>query len=988
MEQDSKIVRKISPFLFGKWSLQRNLLGSSFLLALFLSCIYLYNPPPIQYLNLKSTDVILGTAQSVTSDFEVMVVDIDEASLQKYGQWPWPRYRLAQLLDTITAAGATSIGVSIIFPEQDRTSPKVWQKNLESDFGYHLDTSDISEEILDHDFFLAKTLKNGPYVLGYKFLFGQQKQSAMFCNLDSVAISRKESSGPQAPGVDFYRAKGVVCNHQVLASAVSRSGFLNGTPDIDGVLRRLPLVIEYNGNLYPSFALAVLMQHNRQDLFGVRLEETDISYLSVADLRIPIDDRGNFFLGPPQSKTEIHISARDIIEGNIATDRFQGKIVLVGLTASGLGQVFQTPMAPATSLLDLHKYSIESLASTGHTIRTRNFSAYEAVTSFILCLCLALCTAYLGTLWSLGLCLLAISLNWVVAGSIYQSSGYLFSPFLVTVSLLLTCVLLTTLKFRHFQLQARSEAGEALARLQANESSLQSILNSIPDIVFRLDDQARISFISTAVCRYVDSQDELLGRSIFDIVAPEDLDKAQYRLNERRTGDRAVRDLEIRLMFSKESGKSEEERRFFSISAQGAYQHSSSQEKIFIGTQGIVKDITERKGLEKQLLQAQKMEVVGSLAAGIAHDLNNILSGLVSYPDLLLLEIPEGSPLRKKILVIQKSGKKAAIIVQDLLTLARRNVEINNVCNMNVIISDYLESVEFKRVKERYPDVVIQTELKENLINIKGSAVHLSKVIMNILHNGLEAMPAGGEICISTSDIYVDSHLEGYEKIPEGEYVCTTVADNGVGIADNNLNYVFEPFFTKKTMGRSGTGLGMTVIWATVKDHKGYLDITSREGHGTILKIYLPATREKIEKQHRLVVLDDYIGSETVLVVDDIAEQLDIAQNMLSKLGYTVVRAGGGKEAIEAVKRQPFDIIVLDMIMADGLDGLETYQEISQLYPGQKAIITSGFSESERVKALQKLGVSSYVQKPYSMETLGMAIREELDREQETGDIG
>jgi CheY-like chemotaxis protein len=251
---------------------------------------------------------------------------------------------------------------------------------------------------------------------------------------------------------------------------------------------------------------------------------------------------------------------------------------------------------------------------------------------------------------------------------------------------------------------------------------------------------------------------------------------------------------------------------------------------------------------------------------------------------------------------------------------------------------------------------------------------------MNLLNNGLEAMPAGGDISISTSNMYVDTYLEGFEHIPEGEYVRVAVSDSGVGIPESDLKQIFEPFYTKKSMHLSGTGLGMTIVWATIKDHKGYIDIQSTEGRGTTFKLYLPTTREDIPAQQRRLVLDDYLGSETILIVDDIQEQLDIAKNMLTKLGYTVHSATSGEKALETINRQPVDLVILDMIMPGGLDGLETYQEIVKLYPHQKAIITSGFSESDRVKKLLQLGVGAYVQKPYTLEKLGIAVKRELER--------
>ncbi len=962
------------------WSLHRTLLVSSLLLTLFFSIIYLLNPKAIQILNLKSTDLILGASEAPEPDLPVVIVAIDEASLKKYGQWPWPRYRLARLLETIDNAGAASVGVSIIFPERDRTSPKIWQETLEKDLGYTIDTSGIPSKFLDYDTFLANIVESGPFVLGYELLFSHTETTGPDCNLNPVALSKTDHVISQAPGMNFYNAKGVVCNYKVLADAATRSGFLNGTSDVDGVLRRLPLMIEFDGNIYPSFALAVLMQYRQHDLLVLHDDNRQVASVSLQDLHIPTDNHGNFLLGPPQSQISEHLSAADVIEGAVAVESLEGKIVLVGLTASGLSQVYPTPMDPLTPLLDLHKYSIESVASSLHTIRTPVFSVYEVGFSFILCLFLAICIYYLPAILSVGLCLTVILLSWVLAATVFRESGYLYSPFLPTILVLLNCGLLIALKFRHFQLKAKNEVGETLLLLKSSETNLQSILNAIPDIVFRLDNSGKITFISPAISKYMKSPEHLLGRPIFDLVAPEDLDKAQYRINERRTGGRATHDLEIRLMLTKDFNTPQEGRRYFSVSAEGVYHDKVSASMVFIGTQGIVRDITERKRLEHQLLQAQKMEVVGNLAAGIAHDLNNILSGLVSYPDLLLLEIPKDSPLYEKVSVIQRSGKKAAVIVQDLLTLARRNVDITDVCNMNTIITEYLRSMEFQRVKDKYPEISIQTDLLEDLMNFKGSAVHLSKVIMNILHNALEAMPAGGVIKISTNNTYVESHLHGYEHIPEGEYICTIVSDNGVGIPHGDLERVFEPFYTKKSLDRSGTGLGMTVIWATVKDHDGYLDILSKEGQGTTLKIYLPVTREITDNNQGRIVLDDYIGTETILIVDDITEQLNIAGNMLSKLGYNVLTATSGLEAIATLKRQPVDVIILDMIMPDGLDGLETYEEVLKLNPQQKAIITSGFSESDRVKKLQQLGAGRYIQKPYTMEALGVAVRAELDK--------
>ena len=961
-----------------KRSLIRVLLINSILLTLFLSTVYLVNPKGIQYLSNKSIDIILGMATAPDSKLEIAIVDIDEASLKKYGQWPWPRYLIAQLLKATQDAGARSIGIDIIFPERDRTSPKSWQENLARDFGYIVDTSNLPAELLDYDIFLAGILAQGPFVLSYEFVFGKEQEGQSACQLLPVSLARESRVEGGIPNIQFYHADGVLCNYEPLTNAAHSAGFLNGAPDADGLVRRLPLLIEFNEKIYPSFALAVLLQFQDQRALFLHTADSHINRLSFAGLNIPIDPQGNFLLGPRQPIKSTHYSAAEILDGKIGEVQLHNKIVLIGSTAAGLAQGYPTPFSSKETQMDLQATALRSLASTLQTIRTQFFPFCEAATSLLVCLCLAMIIAHWPTGWSVGLCLLAISANWIGAEAIYQQSGFLFSPLLPIVTVIFNFFLLTTLKYRHFQLQAKSETGNALLLLKSSETSLESVLHTIPDIIFRLDGSGNFIFISPAICKYTKSPQNLLGRPIFDYVAPEDRDRAQYRLNERRTGERATIDLEIRLLFAREDQKTEEDHRFFSVSAEGIYRNNIHNPQEFLGTQGIVKDITGRKKLERQLLQAQKMEVVGNLAAGIAHDLNNILSGLVSYPDLLLLEIPKDNPLHDKISVIQRSGKKAAAIVQDLLTLARRNVAITGISNMNTIIAEYLDSVEFRRLQKKYPDITIHADLDNNLLNVKGSSVHLSKVMMNLLHNALEAMPAGGRVVISTRNACLLNSFDSYEYIPAGEYVCTSVADNGVGIPQADIHRIFEPFYTRKKTDKSGTGLGMTIIWATIKDHNGYLDIRSQEGQGTSLTFYLPATMENANTQQGRIVLEDYVGSETILIVDDIAEQRDMTRSMLEKLGYTVLAASGGKEAVATIQKQPVDLVILDMIMPGGLNGLETYLEILQISPNQKAIITSGFSESEQAEEVLRLGAGGYVQKPFTMEQIGMAVRKEL----------
>jgi CheY-like chemotaxis protein len=365
----------------------------------------------------------------------------------------------------------------------------------------------------------------------------------------------------------------------------------------------------------------------------------------------------------------------------------------------------------------------------------------------------------------------------------------------------------------------------------------------------------------------------------------------------------------------------------------------------------------------------------------VAHDLNNVLGVLVGYSELLQMEIPEGNPLRRHVFHIMQSSQRATAMIQDLLTMARRGVLISEVVSLNEVITDYLETPEFEKLKSYHPSVVIKTELEKGLLNIKGSPVHLGKTIMNLVSNASEAISDQGEVTIRTETRYLDKPIRGYDEVEEGDYVVLTVSDNGMGISTRDIEKIFEPFYTKKVMGRSGTGLGLAVVWGTVKDHDGYIDVKSEAGKGSTFTIYLPATKEELTKEQQKTAPAQYMGrGESILVVDDVIAQREVATSMLTKLGYKVDAVSSGEEAVEYLRTHKADLIVLDMIMDPGIDGLDTYKLILEINPKQKAIIVSGFSETDRVNEAQALGAGAYVKKPYLLERLGLAVRKELAR--------
>jgi PAS domain S-box-containing protein len=403
---------------------------------------------------------------------------------------------------------------------------------------------------------------------------------------------------------------------------------------------------------------------------------------------------------------------------------------------------------------------------------------------------------------------------------------------------------------------------------------------------------------------------------------------------------------------------------------------------------GTILDITERRQaeeekrkLEEQLQRAEKMEALGTLAGGVAHDLNNVLGIIVGYSELLLYDVEGSSPLRPGLVNILEGSQRAAAIVQDLLTLTRRGVAGRKVLNLNRLILDFVKSTEWEKLLSYHPAVQIKTDLEPDLLNISASSVHLEKSLFNLVSNASEAMPKGGHLTLKTTNQYLDQSIQGYDQIREGDYVVLSVSDAGEGISATDLKRIFEPFYTKKIMGRSGTGLGLAVVWGTVKDHNGYIDVQSEEGKGTLFTLYFPVTREEITAEDHTVPLSEYLGKgEALLIVDDVRGQRDLATTMLKKLNYHVTSASSGEGAVAYLKEHTVDLVVLDMIMDPGLDGLDTYKKILEIHPRQKAIIVSGFSETERVNIAQALGAGAYIKKPYVLEKLGLAVRKELDR--------
>lgn len=388
--------------------------------------------------------------------------------------------------------------------------------------------------------------------------------------------------------------------------------------------------------------------------------------------------------------------------------------------------------------------------------------------------------------------------------------------------------------------------------------------------------------------------------------------------------------------------------------------------------------VKDRAKLEERLRYAMRMESIGLMAGKVAHDLNNILSAVVTFPELLMLDVPANGKLRNDLQRIKTAGQQAADVVADLLTVARGSTTQQKVLNLNTLLTDYLESLDFLNLNKQAKEISITSYLAPELATTSISASHVLNCISNLVKNGIEAIDGPGAIHLATNNRILANTHRGYEEIPAGEYAVLTVKDSGQGISADHLPRIFDPFYSKKEMGKSGTGLGLTVIMHTMRDHNGFIDVTS-SARGTAFELYFPIDHQRVSKKPQINSLDRLLGNgERLLIIDDEEAQRLLATSVLRRLGYVAQSVATGEQAIALLKNSTFDLLVLDLILEPGLSGYDTYRKILQFVPDQKAIVTSGYHTHPDLQKFSTLGVSRYLGKPLSVASLAQAVQEML----------
>jgi len=521
----------------------------------------------------------------------------------------------------------------------------------------------------------------------------------------------------------------------------------------------------------------------------------------------------------------------------------------------------------------------------------------------------------------------------------------------------------------HKELKLRNE--KINFELELSENRYRHLVQNSPDIIYTLDARGRFTFISEAVERLLGfNRDTLIGMPYDSIVADSDRSRARLQFNERRTGNRAVQGLELKLKrinIESQNGEPVNDELVFELKATGIYEQKDGK---FLGTHGVLRDISERKWLDEKIQQAQRMKALGALSGGIAHDFNNLLMGIQGNISLMLMDLEAGDPNYDKLENIQKYIHSGSELTRQLLGFARGEKNQTRSIDINYLIKN--SATMFGRTNK---DVHIQLNLEKKIPAVDVDTSQFEQVLLNLFVNAKQAMSGGGSLYINTECLTISSRYYQLKELVPGRYIKISITDTGIGMDPGTKAKVFDPFFTTKSAS-NGIGLGLASTYGIIKNHNGFIYVYSEVEQGTTFNIYLPVTGEAIYEEADLQSEISY-GSGTVLLVDDEKTIIDVGRRMIEKIGYRVLAASSGEQAIELFEQHhvQIDIIILDMVMSK-MNGEQVFYRLREIEPHAKILLTSGYSANDRTTDILARGCNGFIQKPFDLIKLSRKIME------------
>ncbi len=509
-------------------------------------------------------------------------------------------------------------------------------------------------------------------------------------------------------------------------------------------------------------------------------------------------------------------------------------------------------------------------------------------------------------------------------------------------------------------------------KLKISEERYRFIVQNCPDIIYTIDENGHFVFVNEAVKRLLGYEPEtLLNQPWTTIIYEKDTEKAKWFLKERRKGARGLSGMEIRFKLKEDVSQYRffEIRKFNTSLLPRLVDTDADVTSTSTGTYGVARDITYRRQLEFQLFQNDKMDAINTLAGGIAHDFNNLLMGIQGYISLMLLDITSGSPHHDKLKNIEGYIHHAAELTNQILGFARVGKYEPRVMDINNIIEKSADL--FGRTKKQ---LRIHTRYQSDIWPVEIDSAQIEQAILNIFVNAWHAINGTGALYIETQNFTLDRTNLELVTLKPGKYAKILIADNGCRMDDDTMQRIVEPFFTTTTMGH-GTGLGLASTYSIIKNHDGLITVKSKPGRGSQFEIYLPVTEKQQGFDLEEAEKEIFKGSETILLVDDEEMILDVTQLMLTDIGYNVLAAKSGMEAIDVYRQHQhtIDIIILDMIMPD-MEGSEVVDQIKQINPDTKILLASGYNLNNKVSHILEKGCNGFIQKPFDLQKLSQEL--------------